>query len=74
MIHIQKFIERVQGFDARAAKDFIMPMKYAKSLHADITQLLLALQKLQDNANTDLSSTDPANEIIKIEVDGGAFK
>ena len=51
-----------------------MPMKDAKSLHADITQLLLALQKLQDDANTDLSSTDPANEIIKIEVDGGAFK
>lgn len=74
MIHIQRFIERVQGFDARASKDFIMSMSDAKSLHADITQLLLALEKLRSDANADLPATDPTNEVIKIDIDGGTFK
>jgi hypothetical protein len=47
-IHIQKFIERVQGFEARATKDFTMPMKDAKDLHADITKLLLTLHNLRE--------------------------
>ena len=67
-IHIQKFVERVQGFEARATKDFTMSMKDAKDLHADITRLLLILNDLRQ-------STVPAqqNDKIIVEVEGGSF-
>jgi len=67
-MHIQRFIERLQGFDARAARDFTMPLKDAKDLHADITQLLIELKKLQEtvvNAQQD--------EVIVVKMDGGKF-
>jgi hypothetical protein len=67
-IHIQKFIERVQGFEARAAKDFTMPMKDAKDLHADITRLLLIVNQLRE-----VASAAQQNDKISIEVGGGSF-
>jgi len=67
-IHIQKFIERVQGFEARAAKDFTMPMKDAKDLHADITRLLLTVNQLRE-----MAVAAQQNDKISIEVEGGAF-
>lgn len=67
-IHIQKFIERVQGFEARAAKDFTMPMKDAKDLHADITRLLLIVNQLRE-----VAGAAQQNDKISIEVGGGSF-
>jgi hypothetical protein len=67
-IHIQKFIERVQGFEARAAKDFTMPMKDAKDLHADITRLLLTVNQLRE-----IAVAAQQNDKISIEVGGGSF-
>jgi len=67
-IHIQKFIERVQGFEARAAKDFTMPMKDAKDLHADITKLLLTLNNLRE-----VAVAAQQNDTITVEVEGGSF-
>ena len=67
-IHIQKFIERVQGFEARAVKDFTMSMKDAKDLHADITRLLLTVNQLRDTA-----VAAQQNDKISIEVGGGSF-
>jgi hypothetical protein len=67
-IHIQKFIERVQGFEARATKDFTMPMKDAKDLHADITRLLLTLNNLRET-----SVAANQNDKITVVVEGGAF-
>ena len=64
MIHIQRFIERLQGFDARGSKDFSMSMRDAKDLHADITKLLLALQNNQTNAS---------DEVIEVQITGGKF-
>ena len=64
MIHIQRFIERLQGFDAKGSQNFIMTMKDAKDLHADITKLLLVLQNKQTN-NTD--------EVIDVQITGGKF-
>jgi hypothetical protein len=64
MIHIQRFIERLQGFDARGSKDFSMSMKDAKDLHADITKLLLVLQTNQTNAS---------DEVIEVQITGGKF-
>ena len=67
-IHIQKFIERVQGFEARAVKDFTMPMKDAKDLHADITRLLLTVNQLRE-----VAVAAQQNDKISIEVGGGSF-
>lgn len=67
-IHLQRFIEKLQGFEARGAKDFTMPMTEAKGMHADLTQLLLELTKLKESVVTAQN-----NETISIKVDGGSF-
>jgi hypothetical protein len=68
MIHIQKFIERLQGFEARGARDFTMPIKDAKDLHADLTRLLVTLQAARES--TQNSTQDNA---ITVEMQGGSF-
>ena len=70
MIHIQRFVERLQGFEARGQKDFTMPIKDAKDLHADITKLLLAIETLRSNKPT----TPTNNDVITVEMTGGTFK
>jgi hypothetical protein len=68
MLHIQRFIERLQGFEARGARDFTMPIKDAKDLHADLTRLLITLQAARESAvNTAQENT------IKVEMQGGSF-
>ena len=67
-IHLQKFIERLQGFEARGAKDFIMPITDAKGMHADLTRLLLDLTDLKEAA-----VTAKKDEIITVKMDGGSF-
>lgn len=69
MIHIQRFVERLQGFEARGAKDYSMPLKDAKDLHADITKLLLALETLRTNK----PSTPTNNDVITVEMTGGSY-
>jgi hypothetical protein len=68
MIHIQRFIDRLQGFEARGTKDFIMSVKDAKDLHADITRLLLSLETAREAAE---KSTQ--DQVITVEVGGGSF-
>ena len=67
-IHLQKFIERVRGNDARGGKDFVMPMKDAKGMAADLTELLLELRSLKEAA-----LTDRADEVIEVKMSGGKF-
>jgi hypothetical protein len=67
-MHIQKFVDRVRGHEARGARDFVMTMNEARDLHADITRLLITLQTLQDQS-TKLSNT----EVIQVEIGGGQF-
>jgi hypothetical protein len=67
-IHLTKFIDRVRGYEARGAKDFVMSMNEAKGLHSDITRLLISLQTLQEQA-TKINNT----EAVKIEIGGGQF-
>ena len=69
MIHIQRFVERLQGFEARGQKDFSMPIKDAKDLHADITKLLLSLETLRDQQ--EIISKE---EVITVTMTGGSFK
>lgn len=68
-IHLQKFVDRVRGFESRGIKDFTMSMQDAKDLHADITRLLIDLQNLRES--TVVASQD---ETITVKMDGGSFK
>jgi len=68
MIHIQRFVERLQGFDARAAKDFTMPLKDAKDLHADITKLLIDYKNMQDR-----TTNAEQEQTVTVKMDGGKF-
>jgi 1-aminocyclopropane-1-carboxylate deaminase/D-cysteine desulfhydrase-like pyridoxal-dependent ACC family enzyme len=68
MIHIQRFVERLQGFEARGTKDFMMPIRDAKDLHADITKLLLALELARESAEKNTQ-----DQVITVEVGGGTF-
>jgi hypothetical protein len=67
-MHIQKFVDRVRGHEARGARDFVMTMAEAKDLHADITRLLISLQTLQEQA-TKTNNT----EVVQVEIGGGQF-
>lgn len=67
-IHLQKFIERLQGFEARGAKDFIMPLSDAKGMHADLTRLLLELTALKEAAVVARGS-----EVVTVKMDGGSY-
>ena len=66
-IHINRFVDSVKAHEARAQRDFIMPMRDAKDLHADITKLLLTLDAMR-------SPAAGKNEAVSIELDGGSFK
>jgi len=67
-MHIQKFVDRVRGHEARGARDFVMTMNEARDLHADITRLLINLQTLQEQA-TKTNNT----EVVQVEIGGGQF-
>jgi hypothetical protein len=67
-LHLQKFVDRVRGHEARGAKDFVMTLAEAKDMHADITRLLLELHDLREKA-----SKLPTQEVITVQVGGGSF-
>ena len=67
-IHLQKFVDRVRGQEARGARDLIMTMNEARDLHADITRLLLVLQTLQEQ-----QIKTAAADVVKVEIQGGSF-
>jgi hypothetical protein len=67
-MHLQKFVDRVRGHEARGSRDFVMTMTEAKDLHADITRLLLQLHDLQAQA-----VKNRTNEVIQVQIGGGQF-
>jgi hypothetical protein len=67
-LHLQRFVDRVQGNESRGLKDFTMSMTDARALHADLTRLLIELQALRE-----VAATKPQEEVITVEVGGGAF-
>ena len=69
-IHLQKFVDRVRGFEARGAREFTMSIQDAKDLHADITRLLLDLQNLREVLSQQQSNNDQA---ITVKKDVGTF-
>lgn len=67
-IHLQKFVDRVRGHEARGARDFVMSMTDAKDLHADITALMLELYRLKEEA-----ATVQEQQKITVQIGGGSF-
>ena len=67
-IHLQKFVDRVRGHEARGSRDFVMSMTDAKDLHADITRLMLELHDLRKQAT--ITAEEP---VIRVQVGGGSF-
>ncbi len=65
-LHIAKFIDRVQHFEQRGARDFTCSLVDAKNLHADITRLLLELESLREKGQSGESR-------ITVEMQGGSF-
>jgi hypothetical protein len=65
-LYIKRFIDRLQSFESRGAKDFSCPMQDAKNLHADITKLLIDLEQAK--------SQPPSQEqVITVQMEGGSF-
>lgn len=69
MIHLQKFIDRVQGTEARGLRDLSIPLTDAKAMAAELTRVLLEMQSLRERI-----SQQPQEEVITVSVDGGTFK
>jgi hypothetical protein len=67
-LHLQKFVDRVQGNESRGLKDFTMSMTDARALHADLTRLLIELQTLRE-----VVVAKPQDEVITVNMDGGSF-
>lgn len=67
-IHLQKFVDRVRGHEARGARDFVMSMTDAKDLHADITRLMLELHDLREQA-----VKTETEQVITVQIGGGSF-
>ena len=67
MLHINRFVDNLKAHEARGQRDFSMPMRDAKDLHADITKLLLQLNSMHE-------LLQQSNSVIEVEVTGGSFK
>jgi hypothetical protein len=65
-LHINRFVDSIKAHESRGQKDFTMPLKDAKDLHADITKLLLVLEQLRQ-------TTGKTDEKIQVEITGGTF-
>jgi hypothetical protein len=65
-LHINRFIDLIKAQESRGGRDVTLSLRDAKDLHADITKLLLVLEKLHEDQNKD-------NEVVKVELTGGTF-
>ncbi len=66
-IHIHRFVDSVIGHEARGQRDFSMPMRDAKDLHADITKLLITLEQIREQQAR-------GAEVVEVQITGGSFK
>ena len=66
-LHIHRFVDSIKAHESRGQKDFTMPMRDAKDLHADITKLLLTLEQMR-------AQQTRGAEIIEVQISGGSFK
>jgi hypothetical protein len=65
--HIKKFNEKVRVLNQTGAKQIILTPEEARSLHAEIYDLMATISNLSKTQSTQVS-------IANIGVDGGSFK
>ena len=65
-LYIKKFVDRLQHFELRGAKDFSCSLQDAKMLHTEITRLLLDIEQLR-------IQPQPGPEVVTVEMQGGSF-
>jgi hypothetical protein len=66
-LHIHRFVDLIKAHEARGQRDFTMPMRDAKDLHADITKLLITLEQLRE-------TSVPSAAVVEVQIAGGSFK
>jgi hypothetical protein len=67
-MHINRFVDSIKAHESRQQRDFVMSMRDAKDLHADITKLLLVVQQLQAQV-----LDQQQDSVVSVEVQGGSF-
>jgi hypothetical protein len=68
MLHINRFLDRLQQASGRRQKDIVMSLSEAHDLHTDITKLLVALEDLRERV-----ATADNQQVIEVQVQGGSF-
>jgi len=66
-LHINRFVDSIKAHEARGQRDYTMPMRDAKDLHADITKLLLTLEQLREKSTQ-------GTKVVEVQITGGSFK
>lgn len=66
-LHIHRFVDSVKAHEARGQRDFSMPMRDAKDLHADITKLLITLEHMRVDSARE-------SQTLEVQITGGSFK
>jgi hypothetical protein len=67
-LHINRFIDRVQGLDLRTNQILTMTTTEARDLVSDLARLLLELNTVRSNAVNNHNE-----ETITIQMDGGSY-
>ena len=67
-LHINRFIDRVQGMDLRSSQGLTVSAAEARDLVADLARLLLEL-----NALRLASVVDHNEEVVTVQLTGGRF-
>ena len=67
-LHINRFIDRVQGMDLRSSQGLTISATEARDLVADLARLLLELNTLRLNTVNNRSE-----EVITVRIDGGSY-
>lgn len=66
-LHIHRFVDSIKAHEARGQRDFMMSLRDAKDLHADITKLLTTLEQLR-------AQQARGADVIEVQITGGSFK
>lgn len=66
--HLERFVDRVLGAEARGQRDLTMSMEDARNLHAELTRILIELNDLRNKAKQIES-----DQVITVQMDGGKF-
>ena len=66
-LHIHQFVDSIKAHESRGQRDFMMSLRDAKDLHADITKLLVTLEQLREQQAR-------GADVVEVQLTGGSFK